>query len=103
MIKRHKDRLCSTINQSRTTNTNLTCNQSPIKPKSIVITAGNESIVLEVDTDRNKSSVGVTLRPVPSWASQMQNESEKQKMKEIRFVLLYLISKIKTKLGAVPI
>jgi len=84
LAKRHKDRLCSTINQSRATTSNLTCNQSPIKPKSIVITAGNESIVLEVDNDRGRKAVGVTIRPLPSWASQMQNESEKKLIKEIR-------------------
>ena len=82
-MKRHKDRFCSTINQSRRSNqTNLSCNQSPIKPKSIVITAGNDSIVLEVED--NKSSVGVTLRNVPTWASQMRDESEKHKLNELR-------------------
>ena len=41
--------------------------------------------MLEVDNDRGRKAVGVTIRPLPSWASQMQNESDKKRIKEIRF------------------
>ena len=46
------ERFCSTVlNQSKSARTNqsvFTCNQSPIK-KSIIITAGDESIVIDVE------------------------------------------------------
>ena len=59
------ERFCSTVlNQSKRANQSVfTCNQSPIK-KSIIITAGDESIVIDVEKNGQtdpKVSLNVVL------------------------------------------
>ena len=61
------ERFCSTVlNQSKSARVNqsvFTCNQSPIK-KSIIITAGDESIVIDVEKNGQtdpKVSLNVVL------------------------------------------